>query len=69
MTMEEAIRGFTIWAAYAAFQEDILGSIEKGKYADFTIIDRDITSIDPEEIPGTKVIYTILGGEIKYKSE
>lgn len=69
MTVEEAIRGFTIWAAYAAFQEDILGSIETGKYADFTIIDRDITVIDPEEIPGTRVIYTILGGEIKYMGE
>lgn len=69
MTVEEAIRGFTIWAAYAAFQEDILGSIETGKYADFTVIDRDITLIDPEEIPGTKVVYTILGGEIKYRDK
>ena len=66
MTIEEAIKGFTIWAAYGAFQEDILGSIEPGKHADFTIIDRDICTINQEEIPGTKVVYTIMGGEIKY---
>jgi len=66
MTIEEAIRGFTIWAAYGAFQEDIIGSIEAGKYADFTILDRDISTIDPEEIVNTKVIYTIVGGNIEY---
>ncbi len=69
MTIEEAIRGFTIWAAYASFQEDIIGSIEVGKYADFTILDQDISTIDPEKIVDTKVIYTIVAGEIKYSAE
>ena len=50
MTIEEAIKGYTIWAANAAFQEDILGSIEVGKYADFTILDKDILTIEPFEI-------------------
>jgi predicted amidohydrolase YtcJ len=68
MTIEEAIKGFTIWAAYAAFQEDIIGSIEVGKYADFTILDKDITIIPPDEILNTRVVYTIMGGEIKYKT-
>jgi predicted amidohydrolase YtcJ len=68
MTIEEAIKGYTIWAAYAAFQEDILGSIEVGKYADFTILDNDILTIDPMEILNTKPIYTIVGGEIKYQA-
>ena len=66
MTMEEAIRSFTIWAAYSAFQEDVLGSIENGKYADFTILDTDILEAAPQEILNTKVVYTIVGGKIRY---
>ena len=69
MTIEEAIKGFTIWAAYGAFQEDILGSIEIGKLADFTIIDKNILEIDHSEIPLIKVKYTIVGGKIKYTDE
>ena len=68
MTIEEAIRSYTSWAAWAGFQDEILGSIEPGKYADFTIIDRDILSCDPDSIPGTKIIYTIVGGEVKYSA-
>ena len=68
MTIEEAIKGYTIWAAYSAFQEDILGSIEIGKYADFTILDKDILSIESSEILNTKPIYTVVGGEIKYQA-
>ncbi len=68
MIIEEAIRGYTIWAAYAAFQEDILGSIEVGKYADFTILDHDILTIEPKDILNTKPIYTIVGGEIRYQA-
>jgi predicted amidohydrolase YtcJ len=66
LTIREAIKGFTIWAAYAAFQEHVLGSIEKGKLADFTILDRDITEIEPKEILNTKVLYTIVAGKIRY---
>jgi len=66
MNIEEAIRSFTVDAAYASFQEDIIGSIEVGKYADFTILDKDITLISPGELLNTRVIYTIVGGEIKY---
>jgi len=69
MTIEEAIKGYTIWAAYAAFQENILGSIEIGKYADFTILDHDILTIEPSEILKTKPIYTIVGGEVKYQAD
>lgn len=68
MTLEEAIRGYTIWAAQSVFQENILGSIEMGKLADFTIIDRDILSINPENIPETKVIFTIIGGKIVFEN-
>lgn len=67
LTMEEAIRGFTIWAAHAAYQDEVLGSIETGKLADFTILDKNILEIDPIEIPGTKVLYTIVAGRIRYR--
>jgi formylglycine-generating enzyme required for sulfatase activity len=66
--IREAIKGFTIWAAYAAFQEKVLGSIEPGKLADFTILDRDITGIQPKDILKTKVLYTIVGGKIRYQA-
>ena len=69
MTIQEAIKGFTIWAAYAAFQEDVLGSIEVGKYADFTVLDKNILEIDPKEILTTKTVYTIVGGQIRYRSQ
>jgi predicted amidohydrolase YtcJ len=69
MTIQEAIKGFTIWAAYGAFQEDVLGSIEVGKYADFTILDKDILESDPKEILATKTVYAIVAGKIRYRSE
>ena len=68
MTRKEAIKGYTIWAATSAFQEDVLGSIEKGKLADFTVLDKNILKIEPREILTTKVFYTIVGGIIRYKS-
>ncbi len=68
MTIEEAIKGFTIWAAYGAWQEDILGSIEIGNMADITILDKDLLSVDKAEILDTKVLATIVGGEVKYIS-
>lgn len=67
MTIEEVIKGYTIWAAYGAFNEDILGSIEVGKLADFTVLDKDILEIEPKEILETKVIYTIVGGQIMFE--
>ena len=69
MTIEEAIRGFTIWGAYAAFQEDVLGSIEVGKLADFTVLDTDILTVDPRDILTTRAVYTIVGGKIRYRLE
>jgi predicted amidohydrolase YtcJ len=67
MTIQEAIKGFTIWAAYSAFQEDVLGSIEVGKYADFTVLDKDILEIAPKELLTAKTVYTIVGGKIRYR--
>jgi predicted amidohydrolase YtcJ len=67
VTIKEAIKGYTIWAAYSSFQEDVLGSIEVGKYADFTIIDRNLLEITPKEVLNTKVEYTIIGGKVRYE--
>ncbi len=69
LTIEEAIKGFTIWAAYGAFQEDVLGSIEPGKLADFTVLDRDLLKIKPQDILETKVLYTIVAGKIRYRAK
>ncbi|MFC1509301.1 amidohydrolase [Candidatus Omnitrophota bacterium] len=66
MTREEALRGFTIWAAYSAFQENILGSIEPGKLADMVVLSKDILTVPAEEILTTVPEYTIVGGKIRY---
>ena len=66
MTLEEAAKGFTLYAAYARFAEGLTGSIEVGKLADFTILDKDIFSVPPKRILQTKVVYTIVGGRVVY---
>ncbi|WP_121667214.1 amidohydrolase [Mesonia aquimarina] len=63
LNREEALRGMTIWAAYANFEEDEKGSIEQGKYADFIVLDRDIMTIPLKDIPKTKVLRTYINGE------
>ncbi len=69
LSREEALRGMTIWAAYANFEENEKGSIEVGKYADFTVLDRDIMKVDEKELPETKAVATFIGGEKVYASE
>ncbi len=68
LTVEQAIRAFTLNAAYTVNKDDIVGSLEVGKYADVIVIDRDIASIDPMEISGTEVLLTLLGGKEVYRS-
>jgi predicted amidohydrolase YtcJ len=63
LTREEALRGMTIWAAKSNFEEKEKGSLEKGKLADFVILDRDILEIPEGEILQAKVLYTFLNGE------
>jgi len=66
MTREEAVRAYTNWAAFAAFQERLLGSLEKGKLADFVILSKDIMKIATHDIPKTVVEKTIVGGKLVY---
>lgn len=67
MNVMEAIKGFTVNAAYAAFEEKLKGSIEKGKLADMVVLDKDLTAIEPKEILHTSVVMTIVGGRILYR--
>jgi predicted amidohydrolase YtcJ len=67
MTREEALASYTINNAYAAFEEDIKGSLTPGKYADIAVLSQDILTVPAEEIPSTEVDYTIVGGEIRYQ--
>jgi hypothetical protein len=69
MTIEEAVRGFTVDAAYAEFAETAKGSLQPGMLADMIVLDRDIFTIRAREIPGTQVLCTIVGGRIVYKKE
>ena len=66
MSRFEALKSYTINAAYAAFEEDIKGSIEIGKLADFTVLSHDIMNIPEDSILNTKIEMTIIGGEIVY---
>ncbi|MBI5867751.1 MAG: amidohydrolase [candidate division Zixibacteria bacterium] len=66
LTIYQAIRGFTLDAAYAEFADWMRGSIETGKAADFTILDKDICMMPPDSILATRVVYTILAGKIVY---
>jgi len=69
LSREETLKGMTIWAAYLNFEENEKGSIEKGKFADFIIIDRDIMKVEENETPNTKVLKTYLSGELVYNSK
>ncbi|SRR5579871_757140 len=67
MTRMEALRSYTILNAYAGFEEKVKGSLEVGKLADVTVIDRDLLTVPEAELPGAKVLYTIVGGKVAYK--
>ena len=69
LTREEALKGMTIWAAYSNFEEAEKGSIEVGKFADFTILDQDIMTIPADSIPNVKVISTFVNGKEVYSHE
>ena len=67
MTREEALRSMTIWPARASFQEQLLGSLTAGKYADFVVLDQDIMRVVPELVLRTQVVQTWVGGAKVYE--
>ena len=67
LTREEALKSYTLNGAYAAFQEKDLGSISVGKLADITVLSKDIMRVPEDEILTAHVVYTILGGQVKYQ--
>ena len=68
VTREQALKMFTIWPAYVAFEENLRGSIEVGKLADLTILSADIMKIPEMEILQTHCVMTVIGGEIVYEA-
>ena len=66
MTRQEALKSYTIWAAYAAFEEKIKGSIQSGKLADFVVIDRDYMNCGESEIKDIRALQTVIGGKVVY---
>lgn len=69
MSREKALRSMTLEAAYASFQEQERGSLKVGKLADLTILTGNLLEIPEEEIPEVRVVATIVGGKIRYRSE
>ena len=67
ISVEQALAGYTRNAAYASFDENIKGTLQPGKLADFVIIDQDLTAIDPLKIKDAKVMQTFVGGKMVYK--
>jgi predicted amidohydrolase YtcJ len=66
ITLEEAVRAYTLDSAYASFEEDIKGSIEPGKLADMAILEKDLTETPEEEVKDVRVHTTLVGGKLLY---
>jgi len=66
LSKKDALRGMTLWAAYANFEEESKGSLEEDKFADFVVLDKDIMEISEKKIPDVKVLATYINGELVY---
>ncbi len=69
MTREQALRSYTLDAAYGAFEEKIKGSIEVGKLADFTVFSQDLMTVPDAQLLSTAIEMTIVGGKVKYEKK
>jgi predicted amidohydrolase YtcJ len=68
MSRIEALRSYTINAAYAGFDEAIKGSLAAGKLADVTVFSKDIMTVPEDQIPSARILYTIVGGKVQYSA-
>ena len=68
MTRQEALESWTLAGAYAAFEEKVKGSIEPGKFADFLVLDRDVMTVAPREVPEVRIKATYVGGKVVYQA-
>ena len=68
LTRYEVLKSYTVDAAYARFEEDMLGALKAGMYADFTVLDRDYMNCAVKEIKDIKALMTVVGGEVLYKA-
>ena len=68
-TIQDALRSFTTWPAYACFEENLKGTLEPGKIADMVVLSEDIMQPDPKVLLNTKIFMTILLGEIVYENK
>jgi predicted amidohydrolase YtcJ len=69
MSRLEALRSYTINAAYAGFDEQIKGSLAAGKLADITVFSKDLMTLPEDQIPSTRILYTIVGGRVQYTGD
>jgi hypothetical protein len=68
LSVEDAVKAFTKYAAYAGFEEEYRGTLEIDKYADFVVLSDDIFKIDPKKIKDLRVIYTAVNGNTVFDS-
>ncbi len=69
MTRAQALKSYTLDAAYGAFQEKVKGSVKQGMLADFTIFSKDILTVPDDQILSTEVMMTIVGGKIQFEKK
>ena len=69
ITIEEAIKAYTLNTAFAAYEEDIKGTITTGKLADFVVLSQNLLTMDPDQIKDVKIVTTVVGGEVVYEAE
>jgi hypothetical protein len=69
MTRAQALKSYTLDAAYGAFQEKVKGSIEKGKLADFTVFSQDLMTVPDDQLLSTEVVMTIVGGKVEFEKK
>lgn len=68
LSLADSLKAYTIGSAYQMWSEDVTGTLEKGKFADIAVLDRNLFERDPEEILDTQVVMTMLGGRVIYRT-